>query len=168
MQGFVSCFGIGMLLSFLSTVQLWSANYTGFASLYTIGNIIALLSMGFLMGALFAPLCCCCQRASLHHPCALSSHSPPAPTPPPHPTPGPKSQCKSMFAETRRIATAVYLILIIVTMSVAFGYKGDGKVALIILCVISHFLALCWYTLSYIPFARQAVTSCLGSCCKMG
>ena len=40
-----------MLLSFLSTMQLWSGNYTGFASLYTIGNIIALLSMGFLMGA---------------------------------------------------------------------------------------------------------------------
>ena len=54
-QGFVSCFGIGMLLSFLSTIQLWSANYTGFASLYTIGNIIALLSMGFLMGALPPP-----------------------------------------------------------------------------------------------------------------
>jgi len=73
-----------------------------------------------------------------------------------------------MFAETRRVATSVYLLLIIVTISVAFGYTGDGKVALIVLCVVGQFLALCWYTLSYIPFARQAVLSCLGSCCKMG
>ena len=73
-----------------------------------------------------------------------------------------------MFAETRRIATSIYLTLIIVTIAVAFGYKGDGKVALIVLCVIAQFLSLCWYTLSYIPFARQAVLSCLGSCCKMG
>ncbi len=51
LTGFASCFGIGMLISFLSTVQLWTRNYTQFATLYTIGNIIALLSMGFLMGA---------------------------------------------------------------------------------------------------------------------
>ncbi len=75
-----------------------------------------------------------------------------------------------MFAETRRIATSIYLLLIIVTIAVAFGYKQDGatKVALIVLCVIAQFLALCWYTLSYVPFARQAVMACLGSCCKMG
>ena len=51
LTGFVSCFGIGMLISFLSTISLWQANYTSFAALYTVGNIIALLSMGFLMGA---------------------------------------------------------------------------------------------------------------------
>jgi hypothetical protein len=74
-----------------------------------------------------------------------------------------------MFAETRRTATCVYLILIIVTLSIAFGYDDGGsgsKGWLVIFCVILQFLSLCWYTLSYIPFARQMVLSCLGSCVK--
>ena len=96
-------------------------------------------------------------------------HTPTAPYPP---LPGPKSQCQSMFAETRRVATSIYLLFIIITMAVAFGYDKEGnnrngKVALILLCVLAQFLSLCWYTLSYIPFARQAATACLGSCCKM-
>lgn len=53
LTGFASCFGIGMLFSFLSTMSLWSSNYTQFAVLYSVGNTIALLSMGFLMGASF-------------------------------------------------------------------------------------------------------------------
>jgi len=40
-----------MLISFLSTMSLWGGNYTQFAVLYSVGNTIALLSMGFLMGA---------------------------------------------------------------------------------------------------------------------
>ena len=51
LMGFGGCFGVGMLLSFLSTLNLWSGNYQGFGALYSIGNITALLSTGFLMGA---------------------------------------------------------------------------------------------------------------------
>ena len=51
LTGFASCFGVGMLISFLSTMSLWGGNYTQFAVLYSVGNTIALLSMGFLMGA---------------------------------------------------------------------------------------------------------------------
>lgn len=51
LYGFAGCFGIGMLLSFLSTMQLWSGNYQGFGALYSIGNLMALMSTGFLMGA---------------------------------------------------------------------------------------------------------------------
>jgi hypothetical protein len=51
LYGFAGCFGIGMLLSFLSTAMLWSGNYQGFGALYSIGNLMALMSTGFLMGA---------------------------------------------------------------------------------------------------------------------
>lgn len=73
-----------------------------------------------------------------------------------------------MFAETRMVATVSYLALICITLGVAYGMPDStgGKTPLIIVCVISQFLALCWYTLSYIPFARQAVLSCLQGCCK--
>ena len=69
-----------------------------------------------------------------------------------------------MFAETRRIATAVYLTLIVVTLSVGVWYEGGGKLALVLICVFAQFFALCWYTLSYIPFARTMVLNCFQSC----
>ena len=53
LYGFAGCFAFGMLLSFLSTMQLWSGNYQAFGALYSIGNLTALLSTGFLMGASF-------------------------------------------------------------------------------------------------------------------
>lgn len=40
--GFGACFGIGMLLSFMSTFSLWSGNLTQFAVIYSFGNAVAL------------------------------------------------------------------------------------------------------------------------------
>ncbi|CAF1331504.1 unnamed protein product, partial [Didymodactylos carnosus] len=62
---------------------------------------------------------------------------------------GPLNQLKKMFAETRIIATIIFLIKIGI---------------LVLLFVILQFLALMWYTLSYIPFARNAVKSCCQGC----
>jgi hypothetical protein len=36
------CFGVGMILSFMSTISLWSGNLTQFAVMYTFGNILAM------------------------------------------------------------------------------------------------------------------------------
>ena len=49
--GFLSCFGVGMLISFVSTTKLWTGDIQGFATLYSIGNVVALISTGFLVGA---------------------------------------------------------------------------------------------------------------------
>ena len=72
-----------------------------------------------------------------------------------------------MFNKVRIVATLAYITMMIITLSVAFAYNGGGKTALIILCVIGQLLTLIWYTLSYIPFARDAVikvcSSCVGS-----
>ena len=78
---------------------------------------------------------------------------------------GPKSHCKKMIDPTRRIATAFYLITIFFTFFVVFYEKipDDGRVGIIILCVFIQWIAMIWYTISFIPFARDWVCMC---CCQ--
>ena len=78
---------------------------------------------------------------------------------------GPKSHCKKMLDPTRRIATAFYLITIFFTFFVVFYDKipDDGRVGIIILCVFVQWIAMLWYTISFIPFARDWVCMC---CCQ--
>ena len=123
--GFVSCFSFGFLLSFIATASLWGGDYTGFGTLYSVGNVLTLFSTGFLMG--------------------------------------PVTQLKNMFHSKRAGATLAYLIMIGVTLTVAFAYTGSKNVKafLVVLCVIIQSLALTWYTLSYIPFARDMVITCV-------
>mmetsp|Transcript_20673 Transcript_20673/g.63898 ORF Transcript_20673/g.63898 Transcript_20673/m.63898 type:complete len:128 (-) Transcript_20673:140-523(-) len=72
---------------------------------------------------------------------------------------GPKKQLKNMFAKTRIVATVVYLTSIVMTLFVALYDKIPDKlqVALILLLILVQFLALTWYFLSYIPYARDFV-----------
>ena len=79
---------------------------------------------------------------------------------------GPYSQAKSMFAETRMIITTVYFLLMATTLFLAF-YQGyvPGRVPILITVIICQFLALCWYTISFIPFARDIVKSCINKHC---
>ncbi|XP_055745577.1 vesicle transport protein SFT2A-like isoform X2 [Salvelinus fontinalis] len=62
---------------------------------------------------------------------------------------GPLKQLKRMFEPTRLIATCVVL----------WGKKGLA----IIFCIL-QFLAMTWYSISYIPFARDAVMKVFTSC----
>jgi hypothetical protein len=66
---------------------------------------------------------------------------------------GPKRQCANMFHKKRVIATAVYLIALVGTLAVAIGTQSTiGTLAMLVV----QFIALVWYTLSYIPYARTA------------
>jgi hypothetical protein len=47
---FGGCFATGTLVSLCSTLLFISGNVAGFAVLYTVGNIIALIGTGFLIG----------------------------------------------------------------------------------------------------------------------
>lgn len=125
--GFISCFSLGFLISIIATTKLWVQDYVSFAELYSIGNILALLSTGFLVG--------------------------------------PISQVKNMFHSKRIGATLVYLIMIATTLAVALAYDGGGKGVLVVICAITQGLALTWYTLSYIPFARDMVIKCVRGAC---
>ena len=74
---------------------------------------------------------------------------------------GPKKQLKKMFEKTRIIATCVYLGAMLGTLVAAFAIKIAAIV--IVFCCIQY-LAMIWYGLSYIPFARAAVKNCFKSC----
>ncbi|XP_055443128.1 vesicle transport protein SFT2B isoform X2 [Bubalus kerabau] len=62
---------------------------------------------------------------------------------------GPMTQLKRMFEPTRLIATVLVL--------------WHNKGLALIFCILQS-LALTWYSLSYIPFARDAVKKCFTVC----
>ncbi|KAI9144724.1 SFT2 domain-containing protein [Paraphysoderma sedebokerense] len=120
--GFGICFAAGFLTSIMSTLALGTGNVTGFAIIYTFGNVLSLLSTGFLIGF--------------------------------------KRQVKAMFDKVRIAATIIYLASMIFTLVAAFTVRS---VVLVILLAVIQFLALFWYSASYIPFARDMIKRCCGS-----
>ncbi|XP_028844433.1 vesicle transport protein SFT2A isoform X2 [Denticeps clupeoides] len=74
---------------------------------------------------------------------------------------GPLKQLKRMFDPTRLIATCVMLLCLILTLLSVFLW---GKRGLAIIFCILQFLAMTWYSISYIPFARDAVIKCFTTC----
>ncbi|XP_076445154.1 vesicle transport protein SFT2A-like [Babylonia areolata] len=74
---------------------------------------------------------------------------------------GPCNQIKKMFAKTRVIATLLVLVMFVLTLVCAIALRNT---ALSIVCCVVQFLALTWYSLSYIPYARDVVKKCFSSC----
>ncbi|KAM9317111.1 vesicle transport protein SFT2A [Gastrophryne carolinensis] len=74
---------------------------------------------------------------------------------------GPVKQLKKMFEPTRLIATIIMLLCLICTLCAVFWWQKKG---LAILFCILQFLAMTWYSISYIPFARDAIIKCFTSC----
>ncbi|XP_010128448.1 PREDICTED: vesicle transport protein SFT2A-like [Chlamydotis macqueenii] len=74
---------------------------------------------------------------------------------------GPLKQLKAMFEPKRLIATVVMLLFLVLTLCAVFWWNKKG---LAVLFCILQFLAMTWYSLSYIPFARDAVIKCFSSC----
>ena len=71
---------------------------------------------------------------------------------------GPLKQLKNMFAKTRAIATIVMILAFFLTLCSAFWWK---KNVLALMFVVIQFCAMTWYSISYIPYARDAVCSCI-------
>ncbi|KAG5327797.1 SFT2B protein, partial [Pseudoatta argentina] len=146
-KGFAICFIVGILCSFLGSFALFlQKGLAVFAVFYTLGNIISLASTCFLMG--------------------------------------PFNQFKKMFASTRIIATILVFVSIILTLFAAlhvsmqycflyilntlkyllhfcFQLHNPG---LALLFIIIQSLAMTWYSLSYIPYARDAVKKTMEAC----
>ncbi|XP_070589938.1 vesicle transport protein SFT2A [Erythrolamprus reginae] len=74
---------------------------------------------------------------------------------------GPLKQLKKMFEPTRLIVTIVMLLSLLLTLFAAFWWQKKG---LALLFCILQFLAMTWYSLSYIPYARDAALKCFTSC----
>lgn len=74
---------------------------------------------------------------------------------------GPWSQCKRMFESTRIAATLMYLGFMVTTLFLAYYPETiPGRIPLIVLSILCQFIALVWYTLSYIPYGRSIALSC--------
>ena len=74
---------------------------------------------------------------------------------------GPVNQIKKMFAPTRWIATSLMLLFLVLTLISAFVLHKKGLT--IIFCIF-QFLAMTWYSISYIPYARDAVKKAVDGC----
>ncbi|XP_051504069.1 vesicle transport protein SFT2A isoform X1 [Myxocyprinus asiaticus] len=74
---------------------------------------------------------------------------------------GPLKQLKRMFEPTRLIATILMLLFLVLTLCAVFWWNKRGLA--IIFCIL-QFLSMTWYSISYIPFARDAVIKCFTSC----
>ena len=71
---------------------------------------------------------------------------------------GPVKQLKNMFAKTRLVATVVMIVAFVLTLCSAFWWK---KNVLALMFVVIQFCAMTWYSISYIPYARDACCSCV-------
>ncbi|KAL3659180.1 hypothetical protein V7S43_015758 [Phytophthora oleae] len=76
---------------------------------------------------------------------------------------GPKQQVKLMFKPVRRIATIIYLLMIVVVLTVAVAAPQLGLVVLLL--VIIQCGAAVWYSASYIPYGRKILTSIVQKLC---
>ncbi|KAB0402067.1 hypothetical protein E2I00_003233, partial [Balaenoptera physalus] len=74
---------------------------------------------------------------------------------------GPMKQLKRMVEPTRLIATIMVLLCIALTLCSAFWWHNRGLA--LIFCILQS-LALTWYSLSYIPFARFEEIFLKGRC----
>ncbi|KAE9551421.1 hypothetical protein FO519_005376 [Halicephalobus sp. NKZ332] len=74
---------------------------------------------------------------------------------------GPRKQFRSMFAPTRLIATTVYIVFIVMTFIAGLVLKNS---ALAIICIGGQYVAMAWYSLSYVPYARETVLRIFGNC----
>uniref|UniRef100_A0A8C1R7Z0 Vesicle transport protein n=1 Tax=Cyprinus carpio TaxID=7962 RepID=A0A8C1R7Z0_CYPCA len=76
---------------------------------------------------------------------------------------GPLKQLKRMCDKTRALATGIMITCLVLTFCAAFWWKNKG---LALLFCILQFLAFTWYSLSYIPFARDAIIKLFSACFK--
>jgi len=81
---------------------------------------------------------------------------------------GPKTQIRRMTKKNRLGASLAFIISLVLTLVVAFVAKFPGRTLLILILVLIQWLAIIWYTLSYIPFARQGAMSCMRRCIGLG
>ncbi|XP_027146036.1 vesicle transport protein SFT2B-like [Larimichthys crocea] len=76
---------------------------------------------------------------------------------------GPLKQLKRMCDKTRALATTIMITCLVLTLCAAFWWKNFG---LALLFCILQILSFTWYSLSYIPFVRDAILKLVAVCIK--
>lgn len=122
----------------------WTSRIKGFAIFFGLGFLFSILGTFFLAIPgkglrLFAIFYSLGNITSMTSTCFLM---------------GPLKQVKKMFNSTRILATITALTFLVLTLISALVLK---KTLLTALCCAIQFVAMTWYCLSYIPYARDAV-----------
>ncbi|ETI37300.1 hypothetical protein F441_16532 [Phytophthora nicotianae CJ01A1] len=73
---------------------------------------------------------------------------------------GPWKQVQTMFHSKRRYSAVVYVVFIFVTLLLCFSHHIHHRVFFVLISVLIQFMALVWYTLSYVPYGRSIARSC--------
>ena len=128
----------------------YSTRIKGFIACFVLGVCISVLST--VIYTLTLRLTPFCVLYTLGNICALASTCF---------LMGPMKQIKTMFAPTRWIATSLMLIFLLLTIISAVALHKRG---LTVLFCILQFGAMTWYSISYIPYARDAVKKCVDGC----
>ncbi|XP_012526788.1 vesicle transport protein SFT2B isoform X2 [Monomorium pharaonis] len=132
------------------TTLSWSTRIKGFAICFIVGILCSFLGSFALFLqkglAVFAVFYTLGNIISLASTCFLM---------------GPFNQFKKMFASTRIIATILVFVSIGLTLFAALHLHNPG---LALLFIIIQSLAMTWYSLSYIPYARDAVKKTVEAC----
>lgn len=132
------------------TTLSWSTRIKGFAICFIVGILCSFLGSFALFLqkglAVFAVFYTLGNIISLASTCFLM---------------GPFNQLKKMFASTRIIATILVFVSIGLTLFAALHLHNPG---LALLFIIIQSLAMTWYSLSYIPYARDAVKKTVEAC----
>lgn len=138
----------GIVSQFRDATTLgWTTRIKGFAICFSLGFVLSILGALFLAipgkGHLFAIFYSLGNILSIASTCFLM---------------GPWKQLKKMFDPTRLLATIVALTFLVLTL-VSAHYSS--KKGLTFICCVVQFLAMTWYSISYIPYARDAVIKVL-------
>ncbi|KAL6107612.1 uncharacterized protein ACO6RY_18345 [Pungitius sinensis] len=131
----------------------WGTRMKGFVACFVVGGACALLGVCllflprigitlFIVFYTFGNLCTICSTMFLM---------------------GPMKQLKRMCDKTRALATALMLTCLVLTLCAVFWWKNFG---LALLFVILQVLSFAWYSLSYIPFMRDAILKMFAVCVR--
>lgn len=132
-----------------ATTLGWTNRIKGFAICFGLGFVFSILGVFFLAIPppkgirLFAIFYTMGNITSIASTCFLM---------------GPLKQLKKMFNSTRVVATIVALLFLVLTLVAAIVKKNT---LLTLICCAIQFLAMIWYSISYIPYARDAVLKVL-------
>ena len=73
---------------------------------------------------------------------------------------GPVEQSKKMFHSTRLQTILLFFVLMFTTICIAF-ISSHPNPLLILALIFAQYIALVWYSLSFIPWGREMVKDCI-------
>ena len=79
---------------------------------------------------------------------------------------GPTQQARKMTEGNRLVSTLVYVCALVATLFFVFyaGIPTQPRLWCILVCILVQYLALLWYTLSFVPYAQAYVCGCFKAC----